>query len=379
MRYFYWAWLIIWFITWTGTTWMGIQAGGSVAFLFMMSAFGLGVLFFTSVVKYKQKMHFTLWLLFLVIITIAFILPSFSTLNPFVFLLFLLVLVSAAETFQKHYFWTIMILVFLLLTIFTYPYFSLFNGLIFCYIYVLIAIGLSIYQMNATRLRELELRYKTLLHTHRQLKRNSITQEKHIREQERVVIGREIHDRAGHSLTNLLMLIETFRLKNENDPKDWEQVKSLAQESLNETRQAVKALQNEQITGMSAVIQLIRKIEAEHFLSITFSMRQNALSVSLSPTQASVVYRCIQEALTNVMRHSDSKKAEIIFEAPGNSHFRLEVHNALSRPIQLTEGFGLKSMRKRLQAINGHLEVLAYDSQFIVRGSFPINQKDEEN
>ncbi len=46
MRYFYWAWLIIWFITWTGTTWMGVQAGGSVAFLFMMSAFGLGVLFF---------------------------------------------------------------------------------------------------------------------------------------------------------------------------------------------------------------------------------------------------------------------------------------------------------------------------------------------
>ncbi|MOA57882.1 hypothetical protein D3C78_1821600 [compost metagenome] len=67
-----------------------------------------------------------------------------------------------------------------------------------------------------------------------------------------------------------------------------------------------------------------------------------------------------------------------MFEVPGGSVFRFEVMNRQKDSISFKEGFGLKSMRERLEQAGGKLEVITYDSCFIVRGTLLLVNKQGE-
>jgi signal transduction histidine kinase len=224
---------------------------------------------------------------------------------------------------------------------------------------------------------EATARYDALLDEYRKLKRDTRSNEEAARIAERTYIARRIHDSVGHKLTSLLMQLETFRMQasEENRPIA-EQMKRLAQESLQETRSAVKALQNEEPGGIQALLRLIRNLEAESFMQVDFVVRQGALSVVLDNDQSAAVYRSIQEALTNAMRHGSSRKVSILLESPGGSIFRFEVSNETregqDEPIQ--EGFGLTAMRDRIKSAGGELEIARRQGMFIIRGTFVLKQ-----
>ncbi|RPF53295.1 sensor histidine kinase [Aquisalibacillus elongatus] len=226
------------------------------------------------------------------------------------------------------------------------------------------------------RTKESDTRYDALLHEFRKMKLKSESDEKLARQEERTQIGREIHDRVGHKLTNLLMQLEVARMNNGgNSQEQLNMLKELARESLDETRQAVKTMDHEVIGGLPAIIRLIRKLETENFIRIHFSVRHRALSATLEVDQTVAVYRAVQEALTNVMRHGSEREVSILFESPGESIFRFEVSNPIQDELKYEEGYGLKSMRERLESVNGKLEVLIYQNRFIVRGTIPLLSK----
>ena len=72
------------------------------------------------------------------------------------------------------------------------------------------------------------------------------------------------------------------------------------------------------------------------------------------------------------MKHSESKEAFITFEAPGGGIFRFEVVNRLKNKVVVREGFGLRSMRERIEEAGGTLEIVAYPDSFVIRGVMPI-------
>lgn len=369
----FWIWLALWLVGWIGAVlfeWMNSSTG--LPYFLVMAAVFFSLFFFSFMMK---RGYAFVWFVLIGIITVTFLLPLNHVFNPFVILMlgFSLVMITQYKSGKALYglVSTILIAIFILHIEFVTPMLVWFFSLL------LLAILLAVYYFKKYTgdIDDLASRYQALLHTYRNLKRESITRDQHAREQERLIIGREIHDRVGHTLTNLLMQIEILRLQEERE--DLEKIKSLAQESLSETRKAVKALKEEHVTGIAAIIQLIRKLEAEQYISIHFSMRQNALSVVLSPKQATVVYRAIQEALTNAMRHSNGEEVTIVLEAPGMTHFRFEVINPLETNTAFKEGFGLQSMRERLAQMNGTLEVRSYQEQFIVRGILPMEEGKE--
>ena len=79
------------------------------------------------------------------------------------------------------------------------------------------------------------------------------------------------------------------------------------------------------------------------------------------------------------MKHGNAREVHILFEAPGGGVFRFEVMNAYNRKKRpFREGYGLKSMRERMEQAGGVLEIKEYDNQFIVRGRFTLLRKAEE-
>lgn len=223
-------------------------------------------------------------------------------------------------------------------------------------------------------------RYDALLSEYRGLKRRLVFEEEAARQEERMLIGHEIHDSVGHKLTALLMQMEGFRLKaDEKDKEQIQSLKTLANESLEETRSAVKVLKNNQVGGLQGVLRLIRKLETESFIRIHFSVKHGAFTVPLTGEQSFVIFRSVQEALTNIMKHSNAREAEVSFEAPGGSVFRFEISNPVKNNYRFKEGFGLTSMRERLEKIGGQLEIQKTEEQFIVRGFIKLAAEGEND
>lgn len=246
---------------------------------------------------------------------------------------------------------------------------------------VILTAAMIFFHTIVTKLNAAEARNEALLSEYRRIKRRQLTDEEEARQEARAQVARDIHDSVGHKLTALLMQLEVHRLQASDEAKPMlEGLKELAKESLEETRNAVKAMKQEETGGLQAVLALIRRLEAESFLRIQFTVKDGALSTPLTNEQSIAIYRAVQEALTNAMRHSRSKTAEVLFEAPGGgSVFRFEVANEQKRAaLPPSEGFGLRSMRERIAAAGGQLEVASYENQFIVRGTFALNRGEIE-
>ncbi|GEN90828.1 sensor histidine kinase [Tetragenococcus koreensis] len=204
--------------------------------------------------------------------------------------------------------------------------------------------------------------------------------EKVTRQEERNQIAREIHDSVGHRLTALTMQLEAARLqaKDSESQKTFAQLKTLAQDSLADTRSAVKTFKTEDTAGIQAVIQLIRKLESESQLRVAITMKTGVLGIVLSNKQSVTLYRSIQEALTNMMRHSLSRQAAIEFQIIAQRDLRFQVTHPLKEKVTITEGFGLTNMRERLSEIGGRLTVSQSGEELHLIGQFPLEVKNDD-
>ncbi|QGH35923.1 sensor histidine kinase [Gracilibacillus salitolerans] len=242
--------------------------------------------------------------------------------------------------------------------------------------YILVIIGLLYFQFVKRSEIEVKEKNDVLLDEYRRMKRHLVTEEENARQDERMLIGHEIHDSVGHKLTALLMQLEAFRLNaDEKDKEKVEKLKELAEQSLEETRRAVKSFKQNEVGGLQGLIRLIRKLEMEKFMKINFSVKHGAFAASLTGEQSFAIYRAVQEALTNIMKHSSTREAHISFEAPGGSIFRFEVVNPAKTNSFFQEGYGLNAMRDRLEKVGGTLEIHHDERQFAIRGSIRLMER----
>jgi signal transduction histidine kinase len=246
--------------------------------------------------------------------------------------------------------------------------------------FILFSTGVFVYKRKKESNDDFHARYDVLLSEYRKLKRRLSSDEEIARQEERVLIGHEIHDSVGHKLTALLMQLEVYRLNaSRRDQLQVESLKKLANDSLEETRSAVKMLKRSDVGGLPGVLRLIRKLEIESFIRIHFSVKHGAFAAPLTGEQSFVIYRSVQEGLTNIMKHSHAREAKIRFEAPGGSIFRFEISNPVKDNRRFQEGFGISSMRERLEKNRGQLDVYKTEEFFMIRGSLKLSEQGENN
>ncbi|WP_027963611.1 sensor histidine kinase [Halalkalibacillus halophilus] len=372
MRHLIWVWLSILFVSWG----LGLHtSNGSFAEVgystWFASAAFFAVIFLISLFNNQKVAIFILLSLAALLTWFTFSTSQGESTNPYVLIIFTYIAAEAGFRLPKFYF--------ISLSIISAGGLFLTSNLSFVftsfYIVVLSTLFILAFILKG-KWEDLSSRHEALLDEYRRLKRTVSSNETHVRQEERTHIGREIHDRVGHKLTSLLMQIEVLRLKQ--DTEDIRLLKELAKQSLDETRNAVKAMSQEEVGGLSAIIRLIRKLEAENFIRINFSIKNRAFSADLDVEQTVTTYRAVQEALTNVMRHSKEREANIVFESPGERVFRFEISNPVREQFTFREGYGLTSMRERVKQSGGTLDLLVYQNQFIVRGTLPLVERSGE-
>lgn len=182
--------------------------------------------------------------------------------------------------------------------------------------------------------------------THRALEETS-------REAERLRIARELHDSVGHRLAALgvHLDLESRRATGES-AASLREARDATQQLLGEVRQVVGAIRQEAPVDLKrALAELIGGLTSLHVelvVSPGFALDDAAAAHAL--------WRCAQEALTNVVRHAQATHARVELRRDERG-VTLVVRDDGAGATALREGHGLRGMRERLTPLGGTLQV----------------------
>lgn len=176
--------------------------------------------------------------------------------------------------------------------------------------------------------------------------------------QERNRIAREIHDSLGHLLTAQSIQLENALLFLPKDQEKTRQfldaAKQLAAQSLKGVRQSVAMLRSDPLQGQSLDVAIAESMEAFQLMSGHMPELTVKLSQSLPTEINTAIYRILQEALTNIFKHSQATHVYVsLQDYDATVWLDIEDNGVGFEPNQNTTGFGLQSMQERTLALDG--------------------------
>lgn len=176
---------------------------------------------------------------------------------------------------------------------------------------------------------------------------------------ERTRMAREIHDSVGHYLAVVNVQLEAADKLLDKDPKaardQIQRAKSSASGALSEVRRSVRALRPLDVTersGTGALAALVRGFEGAG-PAVSFEVRGGERE--LSPEAELVLYRALQEGLTNALKHGGSRRVDAALAFAPDGRVSLTVtDDGEGAPEDFMEGgFGLQSLADRAGRLGG--------------------------
>ena len=216
------------------------------------------------------------------------------------------------------------------------------------------------------RTAELEERNREVLDRAEQVRKLS-WQVLRIQDEERRHIARELHDSAGQTLTvlgmNLATISKNTKRQSPETAKSIDQVLEMVQELTKEIRTTSYLLHPPLLdeNGLPAALSwYIRGLSERSGLDIAFSISEEF--GRLPRDLELVVFRLVQECLTNIHRHSGSKTATIQVNRDPD-RILVEVRDQgkgiprdkLAQIEQGISGVGIRGMRERLRQFHGEM------------------------
>jgi PAS domain S-box-containing protein len=183
------------------------------------------------------------------------------------------------------------------------------------------------------------------------------------REQRR--IGSDLHDGLGQDLTGIALMLKgvVAQLRKEGSAthREVEEVIGLVNNAIESTRTLARGLSplGSGRGSLAAAIQTLAARVSERF-GVQVDCQLNLDEPSgLSETAATHVYRIVQEALTNALRHSGATEIAVrVNTSDGEMHLRVDDNGrGFHPPPDGPEGLGLDIMRYRAQMLGGDLVI----------------------
>ena len=189
--------------------------------------------------------------------------------------------------------------------------------------------------------------------------------------QERNRISREIHDSVGHSLSTIIIQLGAIRkLSEENNPQVSQmsaQLRKFAVKGLQEVRTVVHDLKPEQLTKQQLTVALEEFIyETKQHSGVEFVFRQNKPTFQLTKEQELTIFRGVQEATTNAIRHGKATKITLLMMYSTNELIVTIMDNGGGSSAISLEG-GLKALEERLHEQQAQLEIKNSEQGFTVQ------------
>ena len=193
-----------------------------------------------------------------------------------------------------------------------------------------------------------------------------------VREEEKAILAREIHDELGHALTALIMSVRQLGHLVRKDKKgesrssgaildQLDELSTLVRKASNTSRRIISDLRPsvlEDLGLLAATEWLVHEFETHY--GKTCRIRATDISLTLSDGATTALFRIVQESLTNIAKHADAKNVEITM-ACGDDWFTLQISDdgkGLDSDWEGKDGcYGLQGMRERVLGFGGELSL----------------------
>ncbi|PGL72532.1 sensor histidine kinase [Bacillus sp. AFS055030] len=301
----------------------------------------------------------------------------FKEINVLYFLAFMLHITITRSTLSRTPITSIIVMIVIaliytrfghqdLLNVFTYSLFS-----IIFYINIRNRMQRNeMYELNKQYVINLEKAYSQLQEASSTVMQNAILEERNR-------IARDIHDAVGHSLTSIIVQIQAVQYMVKKDPNQAEQslkdMLVVARKGLDDIRRSVHSLADELPQSAIDTLETLLK-HMESSSSIQYSFKAEIGDVELDVAVYKILFRILQESITNVIRHSQATKLDVVLKKESESiNMTVRDNGDLDNAQKISEGFGLKSMRERLEEMNGSLSYsVVYPHGFEIIAKIPL-------
>jgi signal transduction histidine kinase len=198
-------------------------------------------------------------------------------------------------------------------------------------------------------------------------------------EQERNRIARDMHDVVAHSLAVVIAQADGARYARETDPAAVDgaltAISSTAREALADVRLLLGQLRHPQTEGpQPALSDLGRLLDQLRASGLTVAFTTKGAPLQLGTGQQLAVYRIVQEALTNALRHGDVHKEVTVRFEWLTQELEMTIASAMTASpatADLRLGHGLAGMKERAALVGGSLTTTVDDRSFVLVASIP--------
>lgn len=184
--------------------------------------------------------------------------------------------------------------------------------------------------------------------------------------EERNRIARDIHDNVGHLLSSAIIQLGAIEAINQSEKlkKPLNQLRTTIHTGMDNIRESVHDLHETSLSfskGLELLIADFQFCEVEIRGNIPEGMDQE---------QERTLLMVLKEAFANVMKHSNASNVTLSFnELP--AFYRLQILDNGTLAKKSGDGIGLKSMRQRVEQINGQLHVSQTPDNFLIHIVLP--------
>ena len=195
-----------------------------------------------------------------------------------------------------------------------------------------------------------------------ELKQVNLQLEEYAKESERAAearernrLAREIHDTLGHSLTGIITGIEACTALMDVAPEATkEQLKAIAEvarQGVTDVRRSVKALRPDALEKMDLEKALIQMMEEMRFATSAEIIYECSARLNcFNEDEENIIYRIVQECITNAIRHGKAKWIKICIDRKFNI-LKLHIEDNGIGCSHVQKGFGLHHMEERLNLL----------------------------
>lgn len=237
---------------------------------------------------------------------------------------------------------------------------------------------LMIYIANEVQENERMTQELIMVHqVNHELENYAAVSEKIAEDKERKRLAREIHDTLGHALTGIAAGVDACIAMIDINPQATKQqlqvISKVVRQGIVDVRNSLNKLRPgalEQHGFKGAIENMIEEFTSVSDLTITLDYRLD--KVDFENTKEDILFRVIQESVTNAVRHGDATHIDISIYIE-DQKLKLEIQDNGQGCEEIHYGFGLKQMTERLAMISGKV---AYDGHhgFLTVVTIPIQE-----
>ncbi len=209
--------------------------------------------------------------------------------------------------------------------------------------------------------------------------RQSLAEREVLIEQERNRIARDMHDVVAHSLAVVIAQADGARYARASDPAAVDgalsTIATTAREALADVRLLLGQLRQDQASGPQPVLADLDALVAQLKASgLDVTVTRSGEDTPLPTSHQLALYRIVQEALTNALRHGDAAAPVVVelTQTPTNVSVTVANTRRPGSPDEVVPGHGLTGMRERALLVGGTLTARPDGDLFVVRATIPL-------